>query len=235
MKTIQEKAKRYDDLLVKLQEAKVDNNVCDERYCCVIDDIVPELKESGDERIRKEIIAFLTYYHTGQENSVKYDDDWINWLEKQGEQKPVADTKVIIPKFRVGDIVKSKSRPTDSPRKIISIGKDCYWCEDRGCIGFAWEDDCEIVEQSPAEWSEEDDEHLERILKELENQRQRSINRPCLDKIESDYNWLKSLKNRYTWKPSGEQMDEFSGLLDEIHWDGEILVSLYNDLKKLRG
>ena len=45
-------------------------------------------------------------------------------------------------------------------------------------------------------WSEEDNEHLERILKELENQRQRPINNPYLDKIESDYNWLKSLKDR---------------------------------------
>lgn len=40
------------------------------------------------------------------------------------------------------------------------------------------------------------------------------------------------LHNR--WKPSDEQMEEFSGLLDEINWDGAILVSLYNDLKKLR-
>ena len=45
-------------------------------------------------------------------------------------------------------------------------------------------------------WSEEDDEHLERILKELESQYQKPINRPYLDKIESDYNWLKSLKDR---------------------------------------
>ena len=57
--SIEEKAKAYDDLLVKLQEAKVDNNVCDERYCCVIDDIVPELKESEGESIRKRLIELL--------------------------------------------------------------------------------------------------------------------------------------------------------------------------------
>jgi hypothetical protein len=57
--TIEEKAKAYDELLVKLQEAKVDNNVCDERYCCVIDDIVPELKENEDERIRKKLIELF--------------------------------------------------------------------------------------------------------------------------------------------------------------------------------
>lgn len=39
-----------------------------------------------DERIRKELIAFLKYYHTGEGNSVKYDDSWIAWLEKQGEK-----------------------------------------------------------------------------------------------------------------------------------------------------
>ena len=54
--SIKEKAERYDELLVKLRKAKEDNNVCDERYCCVIDDIVPELKEIEDERIRQRII-----------------------------------------------------------------------------------------------------------------------------------------------------------------------------------
>ena len=51
--SIEEKAKAYDDLLAKLQKAKVDNDVCDERYCCVIDDIVPELKESADEKTKR--------------------------------------------------------------------------------------------------------------------------------------------------------------------------------------
>lgn len=37
-----------------------------------------------------------------------------------------------------------------SPRKIIAIGLDYYLCEDGGRIGFAWDDDCELVEQKPA-------------------------------------------------------------------------------------
>jgi len=140
-------------------------------------------------------------------------------------------------------------------------------------------------------WSEEDNEHLERILKELENQCQRPINNPYLDKIESDYNWLKSLKDRvqpkqewnerdeqmleasigfiksspypysgdtlkgeiskteaenwikflkdrYTWKPSEEQMNAFDAILvynppcsNECR---NHLITLYNDLKKLK-
>ena len=56
----------------------------------VIEDgkVIVRVKESEDERIRKEIIAFLKHYHTGQGESVRYDDDWIVYLEKQKEQKP---------------------------------------------------------------------------------------------------------------------------------------------------
>ena len=46
--------------------------------------------------------------------------------------------------------------------------------------------------------------------------------------------WLKSLKDRYTWKPSEEQME---ALYEETQKSNRIkddrIVSLYNDLKKL--
>lgn len=80
----EEKAKRYDELLVKLQEAKVDNDICDERYCCVIDDIVPELKESEDERIKKQIIGFLKEFEYDHYRSLDF-SSWIDWLEKQDD------------------------------------------------------------------------------------------------------------------------------------------------------
>lgn len=44
--------------------------------------LFPELKESEDEKIRKEIIEYIK-----TENP--YRNDWITWLEKQGEQKSV--------------------------------------------------------------------------------------------------------------------------------------------------
>lgn len=44
--------KKYKDLLKRLKNAKEDNNFNDERYCCVIDEIVPELAKSEDERTR---------------------------------------------------------------------------------------------------------------------------------------------------------------------------------------
>lgn len=209
-------------------------------------------------------------------------------------------------KFRVGDIVKSKSQPMLIPRKIISIGKDCYWCEDRGCIGFAWEDDCELVEQKPADtekgakenekeipnsaWSEEDEialgdalwcckkavslakdendmgnawyaENWLKSLKdrvqpkqELSKEDERMFkNTIALIETLEDCNkapdvfgdvkfWLKSLKERYNWKPSDEQMlalDSaihcYAGISPTNNREVYALEIMKEQLKKLRG
>ena len=66
--------KRYKDALEaikKLQEA----NPSDEGIQNWVNDNFPELAESEDERIRKEIIEYIK---TGT-----YHKDWIAWLEKQ--------------------------------------------------------------------------------------------------------------------------------------------------------
>ena len=63
-----------------------------------IEDIFPELKESEDERIREEILAFIK--REGQHIDKYKWPKWIDWLEKHGEQKP---TDKIKPKFKVGD------------------------------------------------------------------------------------------------------------------------------------
>ena len=107
--------------------------------------ILPELKESEDERIKREIVAYIS--ELADLKNEKIPTKWLDWLEKQGEQKAA----VYAPKFRVGNIIKSKSQQMLDARKIISIDKDCYWCEDKGCIGFAWEDDYELVEQKPSD------------------------------------------------------------------------------------
>lgn len=99
--TQEEKAKRYDELLLKLQKAKVDDNVCDEMYYRVINDIVPELKESEDERIRKGIIRNLEYLMDRAEGFVKDElKERIAWLEKQGEQKLTEGTFVNVDDVR---------------------------------------------------------------------------------------------------------------------------------------
>lgn len=79
--SIKEKAKAYDEAIERAKE------VYQRGYYISgdIESIFPELKESEDERIRKEIIAFIK---KRDRSGCDYDYDlWIAWLEKQGEPK----------------------------------------------------------------------------------------------------------------------------------------------------
>ena len=61
--------------------------------------IFPELVESEDERVRKELIDYINRL-TASPNYIDKYNAWISWLEKQGEQKPANKVE---PKFKVGD------------------------------------------------------------------------------------------------------------------------------------
>lgn len=64
--------------------------------------LFPELKESEDEKIRKELLSFCqdrAYYFPHDPKYVNI-NNWIAWLEKQGEQKPADKVE---PKFKIGD------------------------------------------------------------------------------------------------------------------------------------
>ena len=79
--------KKYNEALARAKDVKNGPSPHDSSVATV-EYIFPELRESEDERIRKEIIAFLKHYHTGEGDSVTYDNDWLVYLEKQKEQKP---------------------------------------------------------------------------------------------------------------------------------------------------
>ena len=88
------------------------------------------------------------------------------------------------------------------------------------------------VVRNPA-WSEEDEDFFNDTIAFLEDARDCRQN--ALDCID----WLKSLKDRYTWKPSDEQITALSdiNLTGCISYagQGQELINLYNDLKKLKG
>ena len=143
--TTEEKARRYDEVLKAAVVAHKDE---DKHLKATLERIFPELKESEDERIRKEIIDFLRLPHP-QFVGKRDHEKWISWLEKQGEQKPV-----VIPKFRVGDKVK-KGYLTFT---VEDIGEDSYKLQayskdgDKGSTVFltiGHEDGYELVEQKP--------------------------------------------------------------------------------------
>lgn len=82
--TIEEKAQAYDEALKRAK------NYCEGHHTDVnpqaaMEYVFPELKESEDERIRKELIEFVN------NNTLSVDERhyrWIDWLKKQGQQKP---------------------------------------------------------------------------------------------------------------------------------------------------
>jgi hypothetical protein len=91
-----------EEAIKKIRDWNLDNDKIE-----VLSVIIPELKESEDERIRKAIKLLV---EMKENDSIGLEPvygasykDMITWLEKQGEKKP-ADT----PKFRVGDWVINK-------------------------------------------------------------------------------------------------------------------------------
>ena len=53
--------------------------------------LFPELKESEDERIKKDIITYLS---TAEDKELIPYETWIAWLEKQGEQKSTDEIQI---------------------------------------------------------------------------------------------------------------------------------------------
>ena len=111
----------------------------------------------------------------------------------------------------------------------ISVGSDTWYLPADDVRNIPREGVDELpMEQKPAEWSEED----EAVWMDIKSHMIHGSFIP-FDKIEWIENRLKSL--RPSWKPSKEQMEELMGGL-RILPAGEtyhILLSLYNDLKKL--
>ena len=79
---------KYNNALKKLQEALAPKNGCEisglTRGC--IEEIFPELKESEDERIRKELIRYFKGMNFVTQEGAEKVTRWIAWLEKQEKE-----------------------------------------------------------------------------------------------------------------------------------------------------
>lgn len=85
--TIEQKAKAYDEALERANSLLSSNQLGN----AWIYRLLPELKESGDERIRKAIIDFFETQDDNTTYSFVSKKDIVVWLEKQGE-KPQGKT-----------------------------------------------------------------------------------------------------------------------------------------------
>lgn len=78
--SVQEKAKAYDNSLEKARKWYDANT--NEGYRGIFENIFPELKESEDERIRKDIKQHFLHLDDSFPDKAK----WLAWLEEQGEK-----------------------------------------------------------------------------------------------------------------------------------------------------
>ena len=257
--SIEEKSRRYDGAIKRLED--IETGKCQKTFMFtegLFEYIFPELKESDDERIRKAIYSALQYL----ERELSWDAlggvdilDAYAWLEKQSEEKPAE--------------CKEKKY---SKCYVYNLPHNDEMCEQ-----------CEFnpKNRKPAEWSEEDEVKINRIVACLEN-----LNVADNDILLKDVDWLKSLKDRFvpqskqewseedesniselcsfiietyrtedasklviwlksiedrlqhqsTWKPSEEQMMQLGWIARQNAHNipGKELMSLYQDLKKLR-
>ena len=160
-----------------------------------IKETFPELAESEDERIRNQIINFIEEY--GNPIHCEWQKDWIAWLERQGEQKPIT---IDIDKM-VNDYANNKERGNEDFGKPVPCMIRAYRQGLNDAIGK--------VVLKPA-WSEDDDDAwMNDIISKVENNLQ-------LNKAEID--WLKSLKTKAQPKQkwSGEDERNFQGVINEI-------------------
>ena len=242
--SIEEKAKRYDEALHKAKRiinvCVDDNTECRSMIAC-IQEIFPKLKESEDERIRKEMITFFENYHDPILSSNRRKDTWIAWLEKQGKHANFRN------KIQIGDKVTrnqdgmlvnlSQLKRIAKPNETKQGEQKPYASETMNekedfDSGFT-----RMMEKEQKLWSEEDEKILNNIIKDLVH----PCNEYIPDRIEYEIVWLKnrlkSLKPQSQWKPSDAQIASITCAVRKMKesscYDSE-LVSLLNDLKKLK-
>ena len=132
--SIEEKAKRYDEAL---DNAKVVYKTIRKDLKPVIEQIFPELKESEDERVRKNLIEL---FHDTVSNDEIFSDygldktEVLAWLEKQGEQESVDKVES---KFKIGDwVVYNRTDHSREVMQIYDIRDNRYYFNDN--THFSW-------------------------------------------------------------------------------------------------
>lgn len=146
-----------------------------------------------------------------------------------------------------------KHNLTEFENKLLDTCYGWLYCEASGCEEYIKESANSLIEiavkkfnsvqdvpfeQNPT-WSIEDGKAINDIMWIIETYRKNAFNKTHIQIADSSENWLKSLEDRVqhpsTWKPSLAQLNALSIVSKgNAPDDTEAIVSLYNDLKKLK-
>lgn len=170
----------------------------------VLSALIPELKESEDERIRKELVEFITTIKDISESGRR---EWaictsdaemckrfLAYLEKKQQPEPI-------------EPISKCSKNWLNDGRILSYGlNDLEQVIHRGFLSAGVSVSIEIIKETakeclslmkPAEWSEEDEMRIKHLIVFVEKY---GLNYyASTDKVVS---WLESLRPQPHWKPS---------------------------------
>lgn len=197
-----------------------------------LDEVFPELAESEDERIRKELIDHCIQ-GSKQRTIVSHKEDykrWLAYLEKQKEQKP--NIELIQKSWYLEGYYDGKNNI--EPKWLIQT------CEG----GPRYEENPKYGTQKPAEWSEEDDakwygviETEEYMLRVVRGEQRFDVgNKEIERQCEEELDWLKSLRPQPHWKPSEEQMSILAKVFAGCELktpERDSMVDLFYNLKRM--
>ena len=202
-------------------------------WILIYKELVPSLQEVPHDLLRYYAIlddGYLNYNGV----SAMITDDYEYYLKpatkEQRDQleKAMADARYTFD-FEKKKLRKIEQKPTDEEMKELLRTE-----YEKGRA--------DAIAEMKLSWSEEDEKMLEGIVNIVKDVRCQSL----LSEIEiyDDYiDWLKSLKDRYTWRPSNEQIDTLEHFIRSIGESGyaspydnntKLLYSLLEQLKKLK-
>ena len=213
MKTIEEKAKAYDEALERAK-AYHRNELTGSRKE-MIEYIFPQLCESEDEKIRKKLVQFLTDVKNISEDSRN------SWAVRKGDAEMCATFLAYLEKQKEKNPTSFNEPYNPDEYEVVMEGNATS-------LRHKW--------QKSAEWSEEDEK-----MRNLAIEWAETMSGQCsfVDMDSTDFRkivtWLKSL--RPSWKPSKEEMQALDVACSGKLWYGHIylegLKRIREQLKKL--
>ena len=248
MKTIEEKAKAYDEALDKAKQFSEKPYLEDSKG--IVEYLFPELKESEDERIRKFIANELVCLRAAADKGdCRYEElsNAINWLEKKGNtQKEIDDAYL----KGISDAKKELEKQGEQKQEKCEFFE--HWSDEqtrRNLISFVniwgkaklpltsvnrFVNYLEKQGEKKPVWSEEDEE----IISVLNAYAEVAENDDCplnAERIRKAVGKFKSLRHQSHWRPSEEQITALRVAIgDEQGSDCCYeLRSLLKDLKSL--
>lgn len=135
--SIEKKAKRYDKALDRAK--KVHKYSSDLAEIKRMEHIFPELRESEDEKIKKDIVAAVETYGDFTQGRK---EEIYDWLKRQGENKSIIEMKspeeslgISSKKYNeiINDCLYSESNPTDNIKTKFNIGDWVIWDNKISC------------------------------------------------------------------------------------------------------